>query len=118
MLGENKSYLTPAGVNSYAFQAFGKPADPLLNPMQDLYVPVDLTEEAATHAVLAHSACHIAHLRKEKRPIKAIAHKTAAIHLINGYLSDPAKTVSDEAFSAVLRLLTFEVWKNLVLPAS
>jgi hypothetical protein len=33
----------------------------------------------------------------------------AAIHLVNEYLNDPLKAVSDEAFSAVLRLLTFEV---------
>jgi len=60
-------------------------------------------------AVLAHSASHVAHLRGERNSIKAITHKMAAIHLVNDYLSDPVKAVSDEAFSAVLRLLTFEV---------
>lgn len=77
--------------------------------MRDLYIPVDLSQEAATHAVLAHSASHMAHLRGERNSIKAITHKMAAIHLVNEYLSDPLKAVSDEAFSAVLRLLTFEV---------
>lgn len=77
--------------------------------MRDLYVPIDLSQEAATHAVLAHAACHVAYLRGERQSIKAITHKMAAIHLVNEYLNDPVKSVSDEAFSAVLRLLTFEV---------
>lgn len=97
------------GVNIYAQQAFGQPTDPSFGPMRDLYVPVDLSHRAATHAVLAHSAAHSAHIRGERSSIKAITHKMAAIHLVNEYLNDPLKAVSDEAFSAVLRLLTFEV---------
>jgi hypothetical protein len=96
-------------VNTYAVQAFGKPTDPSFNPMRDLYIPVDLSQEADTHAVLAHSASHVADLRGERNSIKAITHKMATIHLVNEYLNDPVKAVSNEAFSAVLRLLTFEV---------
>jgi len=103
------SRLKFAGVNIYAQQAFGQPTDPSFGPMRDLYIPVDLSHEAATHAVLAHSAAHSAHIRGKRNSIKAISHKMAAIHLVNEYLSDPIKAVSDEAFSAVLRLLTFEV---------
>ncbi|KAH8668128.1 hypothetical protein BGZ60DRAFT_43924 [Tricladium varicosporioides] len=95
-------------VNSYAPQAFGKPIDPVFNPMKHLYTPIDLSHEAAVHAILAHTASHIACVRGERTSNTAISHKMAAIHLVNTYLNDPVKSVSDETFSAVLRLLTYE----------
>ncbi|RDW62359.1 hypothetical protein BP6252_11792 [Coleophoma cylindrospora] len=95
-------------VNDYAPRAFGRPTDPTFNPMRDLYVPVDLSHKASVHAVLAHSAAHVAYLRQERMSPQALVHKMAAISLVNEYLGDPVKSISDQCFSAVLRLLTFE----------
>lgn len=77
--------------------------------MRDLYVPVDMSHTASVHAVLAHSAAHVAHLRQERISTQALMHKTAAIHMVNEYLGNAVKATSVECFSAVLRLLTYEV---------
>ena len=97
------------GVHTYARQAFGVPTDPIFDPIRNLYVAIDLAQPASVHASLAHSASHIAYLRQESdSSIQAITHKMAAIQLINQSLDDPVKAISDENFSAVCRLLTFE----------
>jgi hypothetical protein len=102
--------LNSVGIHTYARQAFGVPTDPVFDPIQNLYVAVDLAQPGAVHASLAHSASHIAYLRGEQESsIQAITHKMAAIQLINQALDDPVKAISDENFSAICRLLTFEV---------
>ena len=96
-------------MHTYAHQAFGIPADPVFDPIRNLYVGIDLAQPASVHATLAHSASHIAYLRQERdTSIQAITHKMAAIQLINQSLCDPVQAISDENFSAVCRLLTFE----------
>lgn len=85
--------------------------------MRDLYIPVDLSQAASVHAVLAHSASHMAYLRQERSDsVTALTHKMAAIRLVNKSLNDPVKAVSDENISAVMRLLTFEVCTILSFP--
>lgn len=77
--------------------------------MRDLYIPIDLSQVASVHGILAHSASHLAFLHRQRSSVQAITHKMAAIRLVNEYLGDPVKAISDETFSAVLRLLTYEV---------
>lgn len=76
--------------------------------MRDLYLPIDLSQEASVQTILAHSASHMAYLRGERSSAKAVMHKMTAIRLVNEYLNDPIKSISDEAFSTVMRLITFE----------
>lgn len=84
--------------------------DATFDPIRDLYIPVDLSQPATVHAVLAHSASHMAFLRQERSDsVKALTHKMASIRLVNESLNDPLKAVSNENLSAVMRLLTFEV---------
>jgi hypothetical protein len=98
------------GVHTYAHIAYGVPTDPVFDPIRNLYVAIDLSQPAFVHATLAHSASHMAWLRQERsNSIQAITHKMAAIQMINQSLDDPVKAISDETFSAVCRILTFEV---------
>ncbi|KAH8602107.1 hypothetical protein B0O99DRAFT_735571 [Bisporella sp. PMI_857] len=96
-------------VKIYAYQAFGQPTDPIFDQIKDLYAPVNLSHVASVHGVLAHSACHLAYLRQDRSlSVQGITHKMAAIHLVNQALNEPMKAVSDETFSAVIKLLSFE----------
>jgi hypothetical protein len=98
------------GANTYAYEAFGRPSDLVFDPIRDLYIPVDLSQVASVHGILAHSASHMAYLRQEKsNSLQALNHKMRAIQLVNEALNDPVRGVSDDIVSAVLRLLTFEV---------
>jgi hypothetical protein len=101
-----------SGTNIYAFEAFGQPEDPTFLPLSNLYVPIDLSNQAWTHATLAHAAIHMAHLYGKSSSISALNHKSAAIKLINKSLNDPKTAVSDDTLAAVLRMLTFEVDKT------
>jgi hypothetical protein len=78
-----------------------------------VYVPIDLSDQASTHATLAHAASHMAYLHGKPASISALSHKSAAIRLINESLNDPKAAVSDGIIAAVLRLLTFEVRTTL-----
>jgi Fungal specific transcription factor domain len=93
----------------YAFTAFGQPDDPTFLPLSNAYVPIDLSDQASTHATLAHAASHIAYLHGKPSSVSALSHKSAAIKLVNESLNDPEVAVSDGVLAAVLRLLTFEV---------
>jgi len=98
------------GAKTYAYEAFGQPTDPTFDPIKDLYIPVDLAYVASVHGILAHSASHLAYLRQERSlSIQAIGHKMNAIRLVNRALNDPMKAISDETFSAVMKLVTYEV---------
>ncbi|KAE9371581.1 hypothetical protein N431DRAFT_545797 [Stipitochalara longipes BDJ] len=94
--------------NVYAFKAFGQPDDPTFLPLSNVYVPIDLSNEASIHATLAHAAMHMAYLLGKPSSIPALHHKSAAIRLINESLNDPEIAVSDGTLAAVLRMLTFE----------
>jgi hypothetical protein len=106
------SKVTKEGTNVYAFQAFGQPKDPTFHPLSNLFVLVDLSDQASTHATLAHAASHLAYLDGKLSSISALFHKSAAIKLINESLNDPKAAVSDGVLAAVLRLLTLEVRKS------
>jgi hypothetical protein len=95
----------------YAYQAFGRPeeTDPTYAPISNLFVPIHLSDEATTHATLAHSANHMAYIRGQPSPLSALSHKIASIKLVNEALNDPEIAVSDGTIAAVLRLATFEV---------
>jgi hypothetical protein len=98
------------GVHVYSVEAFGAPNDPVFEPIRKLHCSVDLSQPATVHATLAHSASHIAYLRQERDSwIQAIAHKSAALQLINAALNDPVKAISDETFCGVGRLIVYEV---------
>ncbi|KAI9745234.1 MAG: hypothetical protein M1818_001512 [Claussenomyces sp. TS43310] len=92
----------------YATMMITHPTEPIFNPMRDVWIPMDFSNPASFHGMLAHSASHLAYLRGEKSSIQAMVHKLEATRLINQWLCDPAKETSDDVMSATLRLLTFE----------
>lgn len=96
------------GLSIYATMMFDT-ADQGFNPLREVWVPIDFSNAAAFHGMLAHSAAHQAALRDENGSSAAIEHKLEALRLVNTWLQDPLLAISDDAFSAVWRLLTFEV---------
>jgi hypothetical protein len=85
------------------------------NPMKDVWFPLDLSNASSFNCVMAHSAAHLAHLyagTAPRRGIKssdALKYKAEAVRILRSWLVDPEKELSDDAFAAVTRLLTFEV---------
>ncbi|KAG0649025.1 hypothetical protein D0Z07_5028 [Hyphodiscus hymeniophilus] len=108
-LSRDDKHLLHHWIHTYSPEAYGAPTDPVFEPIRNLFAAVDLAQSACVHATLAHAASHIAFLRQERSDsIQAITHKMAAMRIINQSLSDPVEAISDETFSAVLRLLAFE----------
>lgn len=64
---------------------------------------------------MAHSAAHLAHYYGGMTPTRGtnspetLKFKADAVQILNGWLNDPEKALSNDAFAAVVRLLTFEV---------
>ena len=85
------------------------------NPMRDVWFPLDLSNPASFNAIMAHSAAHLAHYYGAMTPTRgtnsseALKFKADAVQILNHWLSDPEKALSNDAFAAVVRLLTFEV---------
>lgn len=87
------------------------------NPMKDVWFPLDLSNPASFNAIMAHSAAHLAHYYGGVTPTKgtksaeALRFKADAVEILNQWVNDPKKALSNDTFAAVVRLLTFEVTK-------
>ncbi|RFU35949.1 hypothetical protein B7463_g417, partial [Scytalidium lignicola] len=92
----------------YATMMFDQSVNQSFNPVREVWIPIDFSNAASFHGMLAHAAAHLACLRGESISSAAIEHKLEALRLVNNWLQDPVLAVSDDAFSAVLGLLTFE----------
>jgi hypothetical protein len=79
------------------------------NPMRDVWVPLDLSNAASFNAVMAHSAAHLARMHGALVSQEALRYKLEAVRIVGQWASDPGRALSDDAFAAVLRLLTYEV---------
>src|SRR4051812_21483415 len=75
----------------------------------DVWLPLEFSNEASFHGVLAYSAAHLAHLRGDPVPALAVIHNLKSIEIINKWLNDPVMMISDAAIAAVLRQTTLEV---------
>ncbi|KAJ5116021.1 hypothetical protein N7456_000369 [Penicillium angulare] len=84
------------------------------NPMRDVWFPLDLSNASSFNCVMAHSAAHLAHLyggtppRRGTNSSDALSYKIEALRILRLWLSDPETELCDDAFAAVVRLLTFE----------
>ncbi|KAJ5632206.1 hypothetical protein N7490_008545 [Penicillium lividum] len=84
------------------------------NPMKDVWFPLDLSNASSFNCIMAHSAAHLYHLYAGTPPQRgsgssdALKYKIEAVRILRLWLSDPEKELSDDAFAAVVRLLTFE----------
>jgi len=75
----------------------------------DIWIPLEFSNEASFHGVLAYAAAHLGHLRGEPMPPAALVHNIKSIQLINSWLHEPSMMTSDAAISAVLRQTSLEV---------
>ncbi|KAJ6000960.1 hypothetical protein N7481_001369 [Penicillium waksmanii] len=89
------------------------------NPMREVWFPLDLSNASSFNCIMAHSAAHLAHLYAGSPPHRgtnssdALKYKAEAVRILNSWMVDPKKELSDDAFAAVVRLLTFErYWGN------
>ncbi|RJE25469.1 hypothetical protein PHISCL_02225 [Aspergillus sclerotialis] len=84
------------------------------NPMKDVWFPLDLSNASSFNCIMAHSAAHLSHLyagtppRRGTNSSEALKYKVEAVRILRLWLNDPEKELSDDSFSAVVRLLTFE----------
>lgn len=83
--------------------------------MREVWFPLDLSNVASFNCVMAHSAAHLAYFYGGSGPFRgtdsaeALGFKTHAVRTLNKWLGDQQKALSNDAFIAVVRLLTFEV---------
>lgn len=85
------------------------------NPMREVWFPLDLSNPSSFNCIMAHSAAHLAHLYAGSPPHRgtnssdALKYKAEAVRILHSWMVNPKKELSDDAFAAVVRLLTFEV---------
>jgi hypothetical protein len=85
------------------------------NPVRGVWFPLDISNASSFNLLMAHSASQMAYVHTKASPwrmkyyIDALTYKTEAIKLLNVWMSDSQMAICDNAFAAVLRLLTFEV---------
>ncbi|GMG04757.1 unnamed protein product [Aspergillus oryzae var. brunneus] len=95
-------------------------AIPSFNPMKDVWFPLDLSNAASFYGIMAHSAAHLAHLYAGMNPSRgtsstdALKYKSEAVRILSTWMADPEKSLSNDAFAAVIRLLTFEVCTHAI----
>lgn len=83
--------------------------------MRDVWFPLDLSNAASFNIMMAHSAAHLADFYGATGPSRgtnspeALRFKSDAVGVLNQWLNDPEKALCNNAFVAVVRLLTFEV---------
>lgn len=79
------------------------------SPVRDIWLPLDLSNPASFYGLLAHSAAHLAHLYGERDSAEPLRYNAQAVSILNLWVNDPDRALSDDTFAAVLRLLIFEV---------
>lgn len=103
------------GLTTHATMMFDQIPASDFNPMRDVWFPLDLSNAASFNAIMAHSAAHLAYHYGGTAPtrgtnsFKALSYKAHAVEILSHWLSNPEQALSNDAFAAVVRLLTFEV---------
>ena len=113
---ENESNLrSEIGLSTHATMMFENMPASSFNPMRDVWFPLDLSNPASFNAIMAHSAAHLAHQYGGTTPNcgtkswEALRFKADAVNILTQWVNDPQMALSNDAFAAVVRLLTFEV---------
>lgn len=111
----NNWCLLDTGISTHAAMMFEDLDVTEFNPMRDVWFPLDLSNASSFNCIMAHSAAHLAHLyggtlpRRGTSSSDALKYKIEAFRILRLWLSDPETELCDDAFAAVVRLLTFEV---------
>ena len=83
------------------------------SPFKDIWMPLDLSNIASFHGIMAHAAAHLSEIQHKDIGPETLRYKTVIIELVNRWLGNPDTAFQDEVFAAVLRLFTFEVCQTL-----
>ncbi|CAK7226625.1 hypothetical protein SCUCBS95973_006265 [Sporothrix curviconia] len=78
------------------------------NPMRDVWFPLDLSNAASFNAIMAHAAAHLARQQGVPLSFEALQFKFEAVRIVNVWMAHAVLALSDQAFAAVIRLLTYE----------
>ncbi|KAI8713776.1 hypothetical protein NCS52_01223200 [Fusarium sp. LHS14.1] len=95
-------------LSTYATMMFDDVHSQAFNPMRDVWCPLDLSNAASFNAIMAHSAAHLAGMQGLRQSKEALKFKAEAVRIVQVWMDDPQRALSDDVLAAVLRLLTYE----------
>ncbi|RTE83572.1 hypothetical protein BHE90_001816 [Fusarium euwallaceae] len=95
-------------LSTYATMMFDDAHGQAFNPMRDVWCPLDLSNAASFNAIMAHSAAHLARMQGLRQSKEALKFKAEAVRIVQVWMEDPERALSDDVLAAVLRLLTYE----------
>lgn len=104
----NKCLSLP-GFSAHAAMMFGPSLDGAFSPMRDVWLPLDLSNPASFNALMALSAAHLSRMQGFSQSEIALEFKSEAVRIVQLWMQDPERAVSDDVLAAILRLLTYEV---------
>ncbi|PWY67971.1 hypothetical protein BO94DRAFT_305200 [Aspergillus sclerotioniger CBS 115572] len=78
------------------------------HPIQDVWLPMDLSNSAAFCALMAHASAHVAHLQRQTKSLESEKFRTLAVGIIAKWLADERRSTQDATLAAIARLLMFE----------
>ncbi|KAF6519760.1 hypothetical protein HZS61_016177 [Fusarium oxysporum f. sp. conglutinans] len=94
--------------SAHAAMTFGPSPDGAFSPMRDVWLPLDLSNPASFNALMALSAAHLSRMQGFSQSEVALEFKSEAVRIVQLWMQDPERAVSDDVLAAILRLLTFE----------
>lgn len=115
-LNKTDKYLFSPGFSAHAAMTFGPSPNGAFSPMRDVWLPLDLSNPASFNALMALSAAHLSRMQGFSQSEVALEFKSEAVRIVQLWMQDPERAVSDDVLAAILRLLTFEVCLNVCPP--
>ncbi|KAF5671121.1 hypothetical protein FDENT_11005 [Fusarium denticulatum] len=94
--------------SAHAAMMFGPSPDGAFSPMRDVWLPLDLSNPASFNALMALSAAHLSRMQSFSQSEVALEFKSEAVRIVQLWMQDPERAVSDDVLAAILRLLTYE----------
>ncbi|KAF5721889.1 tachykinin family [Fusarium mundagurra] len=94
--------------SAHAAMMFGPSHDGAFSPMRDVWLPLDLSNPASFNALMALSAAHLSRMQGFSQSEVALEFKSEAVRIVQLWMQDPERAVSDDVLAAILRLLTYE----------
>ncbi|KAF5555371.1 tachykinin family [Fusarium mexicanum] len=95
--------------SAHAGMMFGPSLDGAFSPMRDVWLPLDLSNTASFNALMALSAAHLSRMQGFSQSEVALEFKSEAVRIVQLWMQDPERAVSDDVLAAIIRLLTYEL---------
>ncbi|KAF5982825.1 tachykinin family [Fusarium coicis] len=94
--------------SAHAAMMFGPSPGGEFSPMRDVWLSLDLSNPASFNALMALSAAHLSQMQGFSQSEVALEFKSEAVRIVQLWMQDPERAVSDDVLAAILRLLTYE----------